>query len=293
MKRVIATALVLGGVAVGSGIYGAEPPKGRPVEKEKGKIVLTDNETALKSAVKSLNSRIRTEMSSASAKKEYEQRKLSSQFNDPRFMQRMNINVINQQLRNEDNKVTAGLNAGLTIGETGHLEYIAITGKAGPATVRVDYDAKNKHSTTNFAVDRKGYKGEVILRDGKDPVIKAQLKFIKAVDFSGVIDRKSNYSAGSVSVHVGDLHVNVLEELIQGASRTTTSLNYVPPAPFNALKIKGLSFKHSRFKNLDQYCAQALSRLGPVDAVLSFEKNGKGKIIPMISGTIKISLYKK
>jgi hypothetical protein len=274
MKKAIATVLVFGGIGLGSNIFASDAIKQATPRVEDKKILDTDKEAALRSALQQFYHQLQAEASKKPVAKQASTIKSPNNVDNPDLMGRMNWGIINHQVKDEDG-LDANIKAGLVV-NNGKLENIVVSGQAGLAGIAMNYDVRSGQSTTNLSyADKKGSRVDVTLRDYKDPVVRitVPLKFIKGVNFAGVYDSKTDYASANIGVNHKGMSANVCYEIISDQARTTMRIGYSPDFKF---PVKG-SITRITFGNQEYYSFDGQSRLGPVDLLVSARKNGNGK----------------
>jgi hypothetical protein len=275
MKKSIATVLVLGGMSLGSNIFASDAIKNATPRIDEKKVHDTEREAALQSTIQRFYDELKSEMNKQPTKKQDPIKKSANNPNEPEQMGRMALGVINGQLKDDENKVAASVNAKVVV-NNGQLENMVVSAHAGSANVAMSIDAKTGRSTTNLSyADKKGSRVDVTLRDYKDPVVRitVPLKFIKGVNFAGVYDSKTDYTSANIGVNHKGMSANVCYEIISDQARTTMRIGYSPNFKF---PVKG-SITRTTYRNQEYYSIDGQSKLGPVDVLVSARKNGNGK----------------
>jgi hypothetical protein len=280
MKRLVLTALVLGGVALGSSLLGADNSQKATPEKEEKKIIYVDKEAALRKSVEYLNAQIRTGASNPSLKKRDEVKKKLGLLDDPNFLEKVTLNFSRELKLQSEDKVAAKVNANMALDGTGRIDNLAVSGETGLARIVMNYDARNKRSTTQLSVGKNETRVDVTLRDYKNPLIKSQLKINKEVRVGAVYDPKIDYASANVNLNYKGASIVFNQEQIAKTGRTTMQVNYALPIRHD-LPVKSISFTHVKYNNITHNSIQTLGKLGPFDLVLSAQKIGKGKYTPL------------
>ncbi len=272
MKKAIATVLVLGGMSLGSNIFASDAIKQATPRIDEKKVLYTDKEAAFRQALEQFYRQLQAEASKKPVAKQASTIKSPNNVDGPDLMARMNWDIINHQVKDEDG-LDANIKAGLVV-NNGRLENMVVSAHAGSANVAMSIDAKTGHSTTNLSyADKKGSRVDVTLRDCKDPVIRAQLKFIKGVNFIGIHDSKTDYTSANIGVNHKGMSANVCYEIISDQARTTMRIGYSPNFKF---PVKGF-ITRTTYRNQEYYSIDGQSKLGPVDLLVSARKIGNGK----------------
>jgi len=274
MKKFLATAFVLGGVAIGSSIYAADIPRANPHPQDEKKIVLTEKEAALQSTIQRFYEELKSEMSKQTAKKQDVVKKPINNPNEPEKMGKMVLGVINSQLKDDENKVAAAVNANVVV-NNGRLENMVVTGHAGLADVTMNFDVRSGNSITNFSVNKKGSRVGLTLRNYKDPIVRAQLKVSKNVGSGFTYDSLTHYSSANVAVNYKRISGSVNYENINNMGRTSAMIRYSPPIK----PIKFFSFSHVNFNGINYNVLEAFGKLKDFDIGVSARKVGQGKVI--------------
>lgn len=275
MKKAIATVLVLGGIGLGSNIFASDDIKNAVPKTDEKKVHDTEREAALQSTIQKFYDELKSEMNKQPAKKQDPVKKSAINPHEPEQMGKMVLGVINSQLKDDENKVAASVNAKVVV-NNGQLENMVVSGQAGLVGIAMNYDVRSGQSTTNLSyADKKGSRVDVTLRDYKDPVVRitVPLKFIKGVNFVGVYDSKTDYTSANIGVNHKGMSANVCYEIISDQARTTMRIGYSPDFKF---PVKG-SITRITFGNQEYYSFDGQSRLGPVDVLVSARKVGNGK----------------
>jgi hypothetical protein len=277
LKKFLAT-VVLGGVLLGPNLYAADNSKKTIPPKDEKQIVETDRKTrdaAFKSSLDQFYERLREDMNRHPISKPSPAAKPIDDPYNPKKMGRVVLGVINSQLRTDDDKVSASMNANLAV-NNGRLESMVVSGHARLVDAVVSYDFRNRQSTATFSANNKGNRLDFTLRDGKDPLVRALLRVSKEINSVFVFDSRTNYAAVNVAFNHRRIGASVGYENIDDVVRLTTNLSYSPP---KSLGIKIISFSHVNFNGVDHYFLNALSRLKPFDIGISARKIGPGKAV--------------
>jgi hypothetical protein len=280
MKRLVLTALVLGGVALGPGLLSAGSSRQTTPEKEGKKIVYVDKEAALRKSVEYLNAQIRMGAGNSPLKKRDETSIKSILLGDPGFWEKLTLNLSHNLKLQSENKVAAKVNANMVLDGSGRIDNLAVSGETGLARVVMNYDVKNKCSTTQLSVGKKETRVDVVLRDYKDPLIRSQIRLIKGLRIGSVYDKKTGYASANMNVNYRNIGVSFNKEQIARAGRTTMQVNYALPTHQN-LPVKGISFTRVKYNKITHHSIQTIGKLGPFDLVLSAQKIGKQKYTPI------------
>jgi hypothetical protein len=275
MKKFLATAFVLGGVAIGSSIYAADTPKANPHPQDEKKIVLVEKEAALQSTIQRFYEELKSEMNKNPAKKQDSTKNSAGSFQEPEKMGRVALGVINGKLKDDENKVAASVNANVVF-NNGRLENMVVSGHAGLADIAMNYDVRSGNTTTNLSANNKGNRVDVTLRNYKDPIIRAQFKVSNNVSSGFVYDSKTNYSSVNFAVNYNRMNGSVSYENINNAPRTTTSIRYSP----NFKPIKFVSLTHVEYNGVNYYAFDIFSKLKDFDIGFNARKIGPGKSVP-------------
>ena len=280
MKRLVLTALVLGGVTLGSSLLSADNSQKTTPEKEDKKIIYVDKEAALRKSIEYLNLQIRKGASNPSLKKRDGVKKKLGLLDDPNFLEKVTLNLSRELKLQSEDKVAAKVNANMALDGAGRIDNLAVSGESGLARIVMNYDAKNKRSTTQLSVGRNETRVDVTLRDYKNPLIMSQLKINKEVRVGAVYDPKIDYASANVNLNYKGASIMFNQEQIAKAGRTTMQVNYALPTHHD-LPVKSISFTHVKYNNITHHSIQTIGKLGPFDLVLSAQKFGKGKYTPL------------
>ncbi len=284
MKKFLATAFVLGGVAIGSSIYAADIPKANPRPQDEKKIVEVTKEAALQSTIQKFYEKLKSEMNKQPPKKQDSVKKSADNPIEPEKMGRVALGVIHSQLKDDENKVAASVNANVVV-NNGKLENMVVSGHAGLADIAMNYDVRTGNSTANFSVNKKGSRVDLTLRNYKDPIVRAQVRVSKNVSSGFTYDSLTNYSSANISVNYKRVSGSVNHENISNQGRTTAMIRYSP----NFKPIKFVSLTHVEYNGVNYYAFDALSRLGGFDFGVSARKIGDGKVRPSFVVSFKYS----
>lgn len=280
MKRLVLTALVLGGVAVGSSLLSADNSQKTTPEKEEKKIIYVDKEATFRKSIEYLNLQIRKGASKPSLKKRDEVKKKLGLLDDPNFLEKVTLNLSHELKLQSEDKVAAKVNANMVLDISGRIDNLAVSGETGLARIMMNYDAKNRRSTTQLSVGKNETRVDVTLRDYKNPLIRSQLKINKEVRIGAVYDPKIDYASANVNLNYKGASIMFNQEQIAKTGRTTMQVNYTLPTRHD-LPVKSISFTHVKYNNITHHSIQTIGKLGPFDLVLSAQKIGKGKYTPL------------
>jgi len=284
LKKFLAT-VVLGGV-LGSSIYAADNPKAGSNLKDDKKIVLVGKEAAFQSTIQRFYEELKAEMNKQPAKKPESAKKAAHNPGEPEKIEKVVLGLVNSQLKDDENKVAAGVNANAVI-NNGKLEDMVVSGHAGRASVAMSYNVRSGNSITNLSyADKKGSRVDVTLRNHKDPLVKAYVRLSKAISSGFVYDFRTNYSSANVAVNYRRMSGSANYENINSQERTTARISYAPPIkPF-----KSVSVARVEFNGVECYDFNALSRIGIADVGFGAKKIEGERIVPSVF--IKVE-YKK
>lgn len=271
MNKGIATVLVLGGISLGSSVYAADDYQ----------------KAAFENTIQQLCQELKSEMDKQPAKKNETDKKLVHNPYHPEQAGKISLKLISSQLKGEDDKVAAGVNANVVI-NGGRLENMVVSGHAGLASVAMSIDARTGHSTTNLSYDdKKGSRADVTLRDGKDPAVSVAtpLKFIKGLNFTGKFDSMNGYASARLSVNHDRVSGSVSYENINNKARTTATASYKLPIKHNT----SVSLTRVDYDGLWSLSADVVSRIKGVNIGVSARRDIGGRITPyaVVSGNFK------
>ena len=202
---------------------------------------------------------------------------------------KIRLGIINKEFRVREG-VKTRLCAELTLDKTRRAKNIGLKCESGLVRIMMNYDLQRNHNIIQGSVGRKHTGINVMLRDYKDPVIKAYTPLYKGVRITSVYDSGKDYfSAGLLGGFKSGISFSMNKEWLAMKSRTTMNLGYkIPDKYSHIIPVKDVMWSYVNYNNTDFNRFQAKGRIALLEFVCGIDNfRNPGEYQPYITISVK------
>ncbi len=178
-----------------------------------------------------------------------------------------------KEFKNEEGLV-AKLGTSLAIDEFSRVTAVGFSGEKGKASIAVNYDLRKNQNIIQGSFKGKDKGIELVIRDYKEPVIKAYAPLAKGVNIGVIADPVKHYFAANMGAGYKGVNLTLKNESLVNATRTTTNLTYTIPKEYNHF-LTSIAWTHAsynhRLNNRNSNIIQANGKIGLVNINLSLD----------------------